>query len=491
MIDIADAQVVWAPQPGSAVSFMSCPYYEVLYEGTRGVGKTDALIMDFGQHVGQGFGESWRGILFRQTFPQLEDVISKTKKWFPKIWPEARYNEAKSFWQWPTGERLMLRQFDKPDDYWKYHGHEYAWIAWEELCNWVTDEGYKRMMSTSRSTMKGMPRKVRATTNPYGPGHNWVKRRFRLPGSQFIPITDSVDEMGNVEPTRVAIHGTVYENKLLMEADPGYIQRISAAARNQAERRAWLNGDWDIVAGGMFDDIWDKRVHVLPNLLPYLPKGMRIIRSFDWGSSHPFSVGWHLLADGSDIVTPDRTIYTVPGDMIRIAEWYGCEPGKTNVGMRLLATQVSSGIVRREYEMGIHGRVKPGPADSQIYAEENGESIGVQMARPVRIDGKKFPGVRFTRADKRPGSRKTGWELMRTRLANAKIDEETGVRENAGYFICENCISFQETVPVLPRSDIDPDDVNTDAEDHIADEVRYAIRGSGKRKKPIKTAGVY
>ena len=58
--------VVWTPQPGSQTLFLSCPIFEALYHGTRGPGKTDALIMDFAQHVGQGLGSAWRGILFRQ-----------------------------------------------------------------------------------------------------------------------------------------------------------------------------------------------------------------------------------------------------------------------------------------------------------------------------------------------------------------------------------------------------------------------------------------
>ncbi len=162
--------VIWRPMPGSQEAFLaSHPIFEVLFEGTRGGGKTDCLLMSFGMHVGKGFGSGWKGILFRQTYKQLTDVITKTKKWFPQIWPDAKFNHSEHVWTWPSGEQLLLRQFQKADDYWNYHGHEYPWIGWEELCNWATDEGYKRMMSCCRSSTKGMPRMVRATTNPYGP----------------------------------------------------------------------------------------------------------------------------------------------------------------------------------------------------------------------------------------------------------------------------------------------------------------------------------
>ena len=122
------------------------------------------------------------------------------------------------------------------------------------------------MFSCSRSTVKGMPRKIRATTNPYGVGHSWVKQRFRLPlqgeavnGIRPIVgplILDAVDKDGNREPPRRAIAGYLDENVLLLHTDPGYRDRIRAAARNSAELAAWLDGSWDIVAGGMFDDVW-------------------------------------------------------------------------------------------------------------------------------------------------------------------------------------------------------------------------------------------
>lgn len=213
-------QVVWAPQPGSQEAFLSCPIIECLYEGTRGPGKTDALIMDFCQDVGKGWGVEWRGIIFRKSYPDLQDVIEKSRKWIPRIWPGAKYNETKSFWEWPTGEKLYFRQFAKPSDYYKYHGHAYPFIGWEELTTWPDDKCFKSMFSCLRSTKVGMPRKVRATTNPYGVGHNWVKMRYQLPvrKGHIIGkiITDSKDDAGELELPRVAIHGYLDENKVLL-----------------------------------------------------------------------------------------------------------------------------------------------------------------------------------------------------------------------------------------------------------------------------------
>ena len=73
------------------------------------------------------------GIIFRQTYKQLQDLIAKSKKWFPRIWPEAKWNGSDYSWTWPTGEQLLLRHFNKDDDYWNYHGHEYPFIGWDAL----------------------------------------------------------------------------------------------------------------------------------------------------------------------------------------------------------------------------------------------------------------------------------------------------------------------------------------------------------------------
>ena len=316
--------VAWTPLPGSQEMFLSCPLPEVLYHGTRGPGKTDALLMSFAQHVGRGFGRSWRGILFRQTYPQLADVVAKAERWFRRIFPRARFNLGKMYWEFPDGEVLFFRHMRKREDYGNYHGHEYQWVGWEELSNWATDDCFKLMFSTLRSSNPDVPRLVRGTTNPYGVGHNWIKDRYRLAGqwNRTIVITDAVDLEGRPEPVRAALHGHIDENTILLESDPTYKDRIAASAANEAQAKAWLNGDWDVVAGGMFDDVWNARWNIVPDFA--VPPTWRIDRGLDWGSSRPFSVGWYATSDGSDLHLSDgRTIATVRGDVFRLREWYG------------------------------------------------------------------------------------------------------------------------------------------------------------------------
>ncbi|MHB1065667.1 MAG: terminase [Georgenia sp.] len=450
-------RVVMQPQPGSQALFLACPLPECLYEGTRGPGKTEALLMDFVQHVGAGYGSHWRGILFRRTYKQLADVIAKSKRWFWRVFPDAKWNKSDSAWVFPDGEELLLRYMRTPDDYWNYHGHEYPWIGFEELTNWPTLDCYHVMASCSRSSgPAAMPRKRRATCNPFGVGHQDVKLYFIDPAPPGVPIINAEGQ------ARVRIFGHYSENLALLNADPDYEKRL-LGDRNKERRKAWAAGRWDINAGGMFGDVWDERAHVLKPFA--VPASWRIDRSYDHGSSKPFSVGWWAESDGT--VAPNGVHYP-KGTLFRIGEWYGWDGETPNVGVRMKASDIAAGIVEREKGLKIHGRVKPGPADSSIWTSEPGEpSVGDKL---------KAGGADFVPANKAPGSRKLGWEECRNRLSDVLDAYESRTPlETPGIFIFDNCRQCLRILPSVPRDERDPDDVDTDAEDHLPDEFRYRV----------------
>lgn len=455
--------VVLAPQPGSQVQFLTCPAREVLFEGTRGPGKTLALLMDFLQHVGNGHGAHWRGILFRETYPQLQDVITKTKEWFWQVFPLAEYNKADYTWTFPEGEQLLLRHMKDPSQYWDYHGHEYPFIGWEELTNWPTSECYDMMKACNRSSYKGMPRKYRATCNPWGAGHGWVKQRFIDPAPACTPIQDSPKGW-----VRVRIHGDVTENVALLDAQPDYVDQLDTI-EDESLRKAWRFGDWDIAAGGIFTDVWSPPFHVIA---PHdIPSTWELSRSFDWGSSKPFSVGWWAKCNGDQ--PKDSKRHIARGTWVRFAEWYGSN-GKPNQGCHMLAAEVARGILDREKQLGI--KVREGIADAAIFDNGSGlsnESIATTMERL---------GVLWTPANKGPGSRAQGWEKIRELFVNAK---QTPM-EKPGLLVWETCRNFIRTVPTLLRDDKKPDDVDTHAEDHVADEVRYRLMTEVPRAGAVK-----
>jgi hypothetical protein len=224
------------------------------------------------------------------------------------------------------------------------------------------------------------------------------------------------------------------------------------------------DGDWNITAGGMFDDIWKSEVHVKK---PFkIPHSWKVDRAFDWGSTKPFAVSWFAESDGTDYIDHNgNEIPTQRGDLFVIDELYGWT-GEPNEGVKWSAKKIAKEVLRIESENEWGGMVVPGVADSAIFTMQDEHSIAQNME-----DEK----VLWEKADKSPGSRKNGWALMRERLENAVE------REGSGLYVFDRCLQFIRTIPTLPRDPKDPDDVDTDAEDHIADEVRYRVLDS----KPV------
>ena len=504
-------ELIWSPLDGSQYLTLGCPCNHILYEGTRGPGKTDAQLMFFRRYVGLGYGPFWRGVIFDKEYKNLDDLISKTKRWFNQFGDGAKFlSSTKDLkWVWPTGEELLFRQMKTEDDYWNYHGQEFPFIGWNELTKHPTPNLYEMMMSCNRCSflpeehspkdasgnvtpLPEIPLVVFSTTNPYGVGHNWVKQKFIDPAAPGEVVANTKDVFNPrtkqrelITKTQVRIFGSYKENRYL---SPEYVLELESIT-DINKRKAWLEGDWDITSGGMFDDIWSSTYNVVDSFV--IPPTWRVFRSFDWGSSKPFSVGWWAESDGSDV--RDRKgnwRSTVRGDIFRIGEWYGWN-GVPNQGLKMLATQVSKGIIEREIKMGLFGRVNPGPADSSINDDVNGVCIANDMRKKVSVDGNWYNGATFTRSIKTPGSRKTGWEKMRVAMAGAQPNENGTPREFPGLFVfrdeCKD--GFIRTVTTLPRSTKDMDDVDTDAEDHVGDESRYVILSLGERFKTGTTTG--
>lgn len=458
-------KVIWEPLPGSQELFLSAPHRLVLYEGSRGPGKTDGLIMDYATEVGQGWGLGWRGILFRRTFPELDDVVTKSKKWLPKIFPGARFLASTKDYKWifPDGEELLFRRITKEEDYNHYHGHEYPWIGFEELTTWPDEKPFEAMFSCNRSsyrhpkTEERIPLRIRATTNPHGIGHNWVKKKFidpADPGETFLY---------NNMPT-VRLFGSIYENPYL---PPEYVKTIEGIT-DPNKKAAWLLGDWDIIAGGIFSDLWRREHHVIEPFSP--PATWDYSRGFDWGSSKPSCVLWICRSNGEDYIKDGELYASRPGDIYVIRELYTMDKDNYNVGTRETAGQIAIRINDiEETDVLLSKRIiQPGPADSSIYTQESGFCIATQMSDE---------GVEWTRANKKPGSRINGWELIRQYLLSSIDMTEEGeyLSDGPRIYIFNCCKSLVRTLPLLPRDDVKPDDVDTNAEDHAADTLRYLL----------------
>lgn len=485
----ADANVIWQPLAGTSQEFaISSPADETLYCGTRGCGKTDVQVMKYGRNVGIGYGEYYRGIIFDRQYKNLDDIVSRTKRWFYKIWGnDAKWysNKADYKWVWKTGEELLIRAMENEDDYDDYHGQEYPFIGWNELTKYPTPACYEAMLSCNRTSfdpktdakggavLNDLPLEVFSTTNPFGVGRKWVHKRFinSTPYCKLQTHTQVIfDPREQVEreftSTRVAIFGHYKENTKLPAK---YIATLGSMT-NKNKRAAWLQGRWDVAGGGTFEECWDEDVHIVNNFT--VPENWEIFPTFDWGSTAPFWVGWWALTNGEECFIPDGRgggrIHTFPKDsLILINEWYGADDnGK---GLKLGATAVAVGMKARVKEMYdnlyIHPKsiISVGNADGQIFNKINDDD-------PTIAEWFEKEGIEWDRADKSKGSRVQGLALMQERMLSSM--QNNG---RPALYIMRRNADFIETVPTLPPDPKNPDDVDTEAEDHAYDGARYAV----------------
>ena len=346
----------------------------------------------------------------------------------------AEYKKDERTFLFPNGSRLTLGYCDCDADVLQYQGAEYDVIGFEEATHFK--EEWMVFISTSlRTTKEAFRPRIYYTCNPGGVGHAYIKRLF----------IDRIFREGENPEDYVFIPALVYDNRVLMEADPDYVHRLEALPEHK--RRAHLQGDWNVYEGQVFEEFVDapshyedrRRTHVIEAFEP--PAHWQRYRSFDFGYAKPFSVGW-WVKDGD-------------GRLYRILELYGCAPREANVGVRWSPEQIFREIARVEREHPwLCGHHIAGVADPAIWDASRGEAIAETGERC---------GVYFERGDNR---RLAGWMQLHNRLL---FDE-------AGYpmlYVFRNCRDFLRTLPTLQYSRTAPEDVDSEQEDHIADETRY------------------
>jgi len=464
--------------PKQEVAFLSLAT-EILYGGAAGGGKS---------HLFRVAAILWAKLipglqiyLFRREFPDLWKNHMEGPTSFPSLLAPlekaglCKINYSDHFIKFNNGSTIHLCHCQHEKDKYGYQGAEIHLLIVEEVTQF-TSSIYRYLRSRVRlgAMAELIPEKYRnlfprvlCGGNPGGIGHNWVKTMWITFAAKMAIKKAPSDDGGFL---RQFIPATLDDNPTLLQ-DPGYEDRLSGLG-DPSLVRAMRDGDWDIVAGGMFDDVYRSDIHEIE---PFnIPSSWTIDRSFDWGSSKPFSVGWWAESDGTEATLPDGSKKSWPrGTLIRIAEWYGWN-GQPNEGCKMLAVEVAKGIKDLQNEFPWGKRVKPGPADNSIYDAENGVCIADDMAKV---------GIQWTRSDKSPGSRKTGWEAIRRMLKAAKQHP----MEEPGLFVfSNNCRDgFIRTVPCLPRDDKKTDDVDTKAEDHTGDEVRYRVLQVKRRTQSI------
>jgi hypothetical protein len=416
----------WKPQPKQAQALKS-PAFELLYGGAAGGGKSDFLLADYLYGVNE-WGPAWNGIIFRRSFPELEGLIRRAKEIY--IPAGASWREGDKLFRFPTGAEIRFRHLDNDNDVTIYQGQQYTWAGFDELGNYRSDFAWGYIRSRTRSAA-GAPCFIRATANPGGVGHAWIKARF-IDGLE----PEKIYRDPETGLTKTFIPAKLQDNHILMANDPDYMNRLKSLPTHL--RRSLLDGDWDVFAGQVFDE-WRRDRHVVkPFSLP--PGQWKRFYSLDWGFAKPFSLGkWAINGEGR---------------MVRYGEWYGRSTTEYNTGIRLGADAAAS----QAWKMALLEGVTECVADPAIWGKtDDGPSVGEKWEK---AGFRMIPGIH---------DRLNGMSMVHDRLMTDGEDDKPMM------LIFDHCVDFIRTIPTLVPDPLHPEDVDTHLEDHIYDETRYAV----------------
>lgn len=434
---------IWRPRSKPQEAFIACPVFEVFFGGARGSLKTDGVLGDWLRHADL-YGTNAIGLMVRRNRVQLMETYERAKQIYTLL--GFKFNDSEHTVRAPNGARLRFAYLERDSDAEEYQGHSYTRVYVEEIGNFPSQAPVMKLMATLRSAA-GVPCGFRATGNPGGPGQHWVKARYIDPAPQGWKIIKT--EFKNpwsgeiVTRDRVFIPGKITDHDLLGAA---YIANLQMSGSPELVR-AWLEGDWTVVAGAFFPEFSMER-HVIK---PFeIPAHWSRIRSMDWGSARPFSVGWYAVSDGS---LPK----IARGALVKYREWYGMRENQYNVGLKLTAEEVADGIRVLE---GKEEHIADAVLDPSAFTQDGGPSIAERMQTRK---------VNFRPADNKRVARSGalgGWDQLRARL---KGDDERPL-----ILFFSTCVHTIRTIPALQHDELKAEDVDTESEDHAADETRYA-----------------
>ena len=434
------ANVLFRPNEGPQTEFLASSEREVLYGGSAGGGKSYAMLADPLRYMGH---PQFSGLLLRHTTEELRELIFKSQELYPKIWPGIKWSERKMQWTAPSGARLWMSYLDRDEDVLRYQGLAFSWIGFDELTQWATPYAWNYMRSRLRSTATDLPIFMRATTNPGGRGHHWVKKMFIDP-SPYNRSFDATDidttevlrypaghsKAGKPLFKRRFIPARLSDNPYLANAGDYEAMLLSLP---EQQRRQLLQGDWDIKEGAAFTE-FDRHVHVIEPFT--IPNNWVKFRACDYGYGSYSGVLWFAVAPNEQIVAY-RELYV----------------------SKVLATDLADMIMDLEAE---DGNIKYGVLDSSLWHKrgDTGPSLAEQMISR---------GCRWRPSDRSRGSRVAGKNEIHRRL---QIDEFTEEPRLVFFNTCTNVIS---QLPSIPLDKKNPEDVDTKSEDHLYDALRYGI----------------
>lgn len=443
--------VIFSPNPGPQTEFLASSEREVLYGGAGGGGKTYALIADAMRYFEN---PNFNGLILRRSTDELREIVWKTQELYPKIFKGAKWGEKKSQWTFPSGAKLWLTYLERDQDVLRYQGQAFSYIAFDELTQYPTQFAWNYMRSRLRTTDPDLPTYMRATTNPGGVGHGWVKRMFIDPApenTKFVAqdletgddlvYPDSHDKAGEPLFYRRFIPAKLQDNPYLMEGGQYEANLLSLP---EMQRRQLLEGDWTISDGAAFSE-FRLNEHVIE---PFdIPDNWRRFRSCDYGYSSYSAVHWFAIDPNFSTLINYRELY--------------------------LTKHTGRDLAKAVMEAEDGERIDYGVLDSSCW--HNRGQLGPSIAEEMISQG-----CRWRPSDRTNGARVAGKNRFHEVL---KIDENTGLPGIQFFNTCRQIIADLPVIPSDPRGsdDIDP----RYATDHAYDSVRYAVMSRPKAYSPF------
>ena len=448
-------EVIFEPNPGPQTEFLAAPEREVLYGGAAGGGKSYGLLADPLRYFGNA---NFNGLILRRTNDELRELVWKSQELYPKAYPGAKWQEKKSQWIFPSGAKLWMTYLERPEDVLRYQGQAFSYIAFDELTQHATPFAWDYMRSRLRTTDPDLPLFMRATTNPGGPGHQWVKRMFVDPAPAGKPFDATDLETGDVMKypeghekagkalfKRRFIPATLKDNPHLF-SDGSYEANLLSLPEMQ--RRQLLEGDWAIAEGAAFPEFRHKD-HVIE---PFeIPLDWRRFRSCDFGYSSYSAVHWLAVDPAYETLIVYRELY--------------------------LSKHTAKDLGRAVMDAEAGEKISYGVLDSSCW--HNRGQIGPSIAEEMIS-----MGCRWRPSDRSAGARVAGKNRLHELL---KVDPET---ESPGIVIFNNCRQLIADLPVIPSCPKGSDDIDVRySSDHAYDSIRYAIMSRPRALSPFEEWG--
>lgn len=454
------SKVIWRPQEGPQHALCDCPLPEVFFGGARGGGKTDGVLGKWALKE-RRYGPKFNAIMFRRTTVSSADAIERSRE----IYEPLGATLAGMRWRMPNGGRVSFAYLDSVEDAQEYQGRNVtdAWV--EEAGQYPTSAPILRLFGVLRSA-HGVPIQLVLTANPGGPGQQWLRERYelmpfpRFPRRLFRPLPDGTVHQVAVIPSRID------NNQILLRRDPGYKGRLYLVG-SAALVKAWIEGDWTAIEGAYFD-CWSQRNIIEPFLIP---DEWTRFRSGDWGSYSPFSFGWWAVC-GDDM---RRNGQLIPrGAMVRYREWYGSTDPRSGEAKGLKLFGFEAGRRMAIMESG-DPKLAYGVLDPSTFKQDGGPPIAEEINRALGLKGlAAFHAADNTRVNQLDGRDRrgpmSGWDQMRGRMVG-----RGKVPNNVPMLFCfSTCVASIRTIPILQHDPVKAEDLDTQSEDHAADDWRYA-----------------